>query len=53
MLSLIVDREDDLEARAKAKAVNGLLQLRYMHHEQVMVGDHDNLSDRKYRSTPE
>ena len=49
VLSLIVDREDDVQARLKAKAANGLLQLKYVNKDQVTICDHFNLSHKRFR----
>ena len=49
IVSLIVDREDDLEIQAKAEAVNAMIKLNYMNDSNVLVCNHNNLRDRKYR----
>ena len=49
IVSLIVDREDDVEIRAKAEAVNAMLKLKYMNNSDVLLCNHDNLRDRRYR----
>ena len=49
IVSLIVDREDDPENRAKAEAVNAMIKLEYMNNPKVLVCNHDNLRERKYR----
>ena len=49
VVSLIVDREDNLETRAKAEVANAMIKLKYMNNPRVLVCNHDNLRDRKYR----
>ena len=49
VLSLIVDREDSPLARNRLKAVNGLLQLKFMDHPKVTVCEHDSLRDSRNR----
>ena len=49
VLSLIVDREDSQLARNRMKAVNGLLQVKFMNHPKVTVCEHDSLRDSRNR----
>ena len=49
VLSLIVDREDSPVARSRAKAVNGLLYVKYMEEPRVILCEHENLRDSKNR----
>ena len=49
IVSLIVDREDEVEYRAKADAVNALIKLKYMNNTNISVCSHDNLRERKYK----
>ena len=49
VLSLIVDREDCQIARNRLKAVNGLLQVKFMDHPNVTVCEHDKLRDPRNR----
>ena len=49
VVSLIIDREDSELARARAKAVNGLLQVKYVNEPRVFLCEHDNLRDSRNR----
>ena len=51
VLCLIVDREDSELARNRVKAVNGLLQVKYMDNPNVFVCEHDNLRDPRNRKS--
>ena len=49
VISLIVDREDKPLARNRVKAVNGLLQVRYMDISNIVICEHENLRDPRNR----
>ena len=49
VVSLIVERDDNAESRAKAEAANALIKLKYIDNENVLVCHHDNLRDKRYR----
>ena len=49
VLSLVVDREDSQIARTRAKAVNGLLQVKYIDEPNVVVCEHESLRDPRNR----
>ena len=50
IVSLIVDREDNYETRAKAEAANAMIKLKYVDNLKVLVCHHDNLRGRKFKA---